>query len=143
MTRRTTARDLKIKAMVLKRIPVKTIASRFKLHPNTVRGILTNLVAAGELVRIPNTNPALYSDPHAGATEQIVEDGGYVQCDDMPYMDCLPPTGHLPLGFVNRHIRGFISMSIRKKGDFSNVSYKGLFCGYWDPPKSGGRGQTL
>ena len=144
MTRRKDIkkREREIKELILERCPVKKIAGKLGLHENTIRNTLTDLVNRGELIRIPNTNPALYSDPRPRVTEEIVVEDGYVD-RDVPYLDCLPPRGRLPLGYVNRHISGFIGMKIRCIGDFEPVALDRIRSAYWTSPESGGNGQTL
>ena len=68
--------------------------------------------------------------------------GGYAGSGGV--MDSLPPSGVLPLGWVNHHISGFVSFRVRKAGTFGDVPDPRIgFCGYWEGPSSGGTGQTL
>ena len=121
-----TKRNERIKGMVLERVPIKRIASMFGLHPNSVRAVIDKLVRSGELVRIHNTSPAVYTDPRArvtptdGGREETVPRGGYAGSDG-PIMDRLPESGRLPQGWVNHHISGFVAFKVRKAGTFDDV----------------------
>ncbi len=101
MTRRKTItkRNENIRKMVLDRVPIKTIASRYKIHQNSVRAIITNLVNAGLLMRVPNTSPAIYVDPHARVTityarpSEIVSDEPIVENNEPPCSTASPRRG--------------------------------------------------
>ncbi len=141
-------RNERIRELVLERVPIKSIASMFGLHPNSVRAVIEKLVRSGQLVRIHDTSPAVYADPCArvtpkdGAREGTVPRGGYAGSGGV--MDCLPPSGRLPQGWVNHHISGYVSFRVRKAGTFGDVPDPRIgFCGYWEAPRSGGNCQTL
>ena len=142
-------RDAKIRDLAIAKTPIRKIASIVEMTPDGVRKILNKMVSRGELVRIPNTSPAIYEDPrtrvtsiNGGEPKSIVDDG-YVEMD-VPLMSCLPGSGALPLGWVNRHISGHIAFTVRKKGSFDSVPCgDGVgYCGFWDKPKPAGNGQT-
>ena len=124
------------------------IATIMGLPPTTVRGILGNLVAKGELVRVPNSSPALYTDPRArvSLTEAGKSESAHnepIVKNNVPLFDALPDSGRLPLGFVNRHLSGFIAFKVRVRGTFDEVIEPGSGpCGKWSEPASGGKGQT-
>ncbi|MBR6038756.1 MAG: hypothetical protein IKP53_08565 [Candidatus Methanomethylophilaceae archaeon] len=150
MTRRKVpaARAKKVKKLILKRTPVNEIASLLKISPSSVRNAITALIVGKEIVRVPNTNPTLYTDPHArvfltdAEEDEIVTNGPSVKING-PLLDALPDDARLPLGFVNRHLAGYISFKVRAKGSFDDIpDPMGGYCGYWDEPTSGGKGQT-
>jgi len=140
---RIVKRNEKIRRMLLKCYPMSTIAKFTKISVTRVRQIRDDFIATGQLMAVPHTKPILYIDPHAHAlgTEFADKDGGAE--NNGAVRDSLPASGRLPLGMTNAHISGRISMTVRKKGDFSDI--KGpdnLYVGYWDKAGSGGKGKT-
>ncbi len=151
---RRTKRDAKIKQYLLGGYTLASIAKFTKISPTRVGQIRNLLLESGELVEIPHTNPRVYADPHAHAlgSELLENDGGVEmngltrdgsQVRDVSHIrDSLPPNGRLPMGMVNAHISGRISMTVRKKGDFKDIQgTNGLYMGYWETESSGGRGK--
>ena len=151
---RRTKRDAKIKQYLLGGYTLASIAKFTKISPTRVGQIRNLLLESGELVEIPHTNPRAYVDPHAHAlgSELLENDGGVEmngltrdgsQVRDVSHIrDSLPPNGRLPMGMVNAHISGRISMTVRKKGDFKDIQgTNGLYMGYWETESSGGRGK--
>ena len=130
---RRTKRDAKIKQYLLGGYTLASIAKFTKISPTRVGQIRNLLLESGELVEIPHTNPRAYVDPHAHAlgSELLENDGGVEmngltrdgsQVRDVSHIrDSLPPNGRLPMGMVNAHISGRISMTVRKKGDFKDI----------------------
>ncbi len=142
-------RNTRIRELVLEHVPIRRIASIFGMHPNSVRAVIEKFVRTGELVRVHDTNPAIYLDPRARVPSTVaagdgdVGDGGYAGSDG-PIMDCLPESGRLPQGWVNHHLSGFVAFKVRAAGTFDPVPDPRIgFCGYWEEPTSGGNGQTL
>ena len=142
-------RNRRIRELVLEHVPIRRIASIFGMHPNSVRAVIEKFVRTGELVRVHDTNPAIYLDPRARVPSTVaagggdVGDGGYAGSDG-PVMDRLPESGKLPRGWVNHHLSGFVAFKVRAAGTFDPVPDPRIgFCGYWEEPTSGGNGQTL
>lgn len=151
---RRTKRDAEIKQYLLRGYTLASIAKFTKISPTRVGQIRNLLLESGELVKIPDTNPRVYVDPHAHALgSELLENDGSVetngltrdgpQARDVSYIrDSLPPNGRLPMGMVNAHISGRISMTVRKKGDFKDIQgTNDLYIGYWETESSGGKGK--
>ena len=142
---RNVKRNGRIKRMLLDCYPITTIAKFTKLSPTRVRQIKDGFLADGELMAVPHTKPVLYIDPHAHAvgSEFSDNDGGAVSDGPGYIKDSIPECGRLPMGMVNAHVSGRISMTVRVKGDFKDIrGPNGLYVGYWDEPTSGGKGKT-
>lgn len=146
---RSIKRNQRIRKMLLDGYPVSAIARFTRISETRVRQIRDLFIDSGELMAVPHTKPIIYIDPHAHALgEEFSKNDGGAENNgptrvSSPVRDSLPPNGRLPFGMTNGHISGRISMTVRKKGDFSDVrGPDGLYVGYWDKPGSGGKGKT-
>ena len=147
-----TKRNEKIRELAAEGYTRPQIARIVKLHPNTVGSVLRAYIARGELMVVADSNPKVYYDPHVHAigadVQESNENGGNVEniatLVSRGWAESRP-RGGLPKGWVNMHISGMaITMKIRKTGSFEDVPSPGKgYCGYWDPPKSAGKGMTL
>ena len=145
---RKTKRDEKIKKMLVECYPITQIARFCKISPTRVRQIKDSFLASGELMAVPHTKPVIYIDPRAHAlgaefsdNDRGAERNGLTR-EPSYVRDSLPPNGRLPLGMINAHIKGRISMTVRKKGQMKDIKGPdGLYVGYWDEPTSGGKGK--
>ena len=136
-------RAAKIKELALSGYTVPAIARRLRIKPQSVREILNVLVHKLELVRVPNSNPAVFRDPHAQTIKKMDQNGPIDVFDGgEPIQDYLPEGADVPLGFVNCHISGYVGGQVRKKGRFDNIIRDGKPLGIWVGPESGGKGQT-
>ncbi len=138
-------RNGRIKDLAIAGTPVKKIASLFNMSPSRVRAVLNDMVSRGVLIRIPNSSPAVYEDPRprviitngedqeTGVTEGFGENSEYV-------LPCLPSSGTLPLGWVNKHLSGFVKFDVRRRGAFDKVPVDGAKPGEWGEPKRAGDG---
>ena len=145
---RKTERNADIKRMLTECYPITQIARFCRISPTRVRQIKDSLLASGELMAVPHTKPVIYVDPRAYAVDKDLseKDGGAERnglTREPSYVrDSLPPNGRLPLGMVNAHITGRISMTVRKKGQMKDIKGPdGLYVGYSDEPTSGGKGK--
>ena len=146
---KTAKRDQEIKRMLIECYPVSAIARFSHVSDTRVRQIRDRFVASGEIMAVPHTKPIIYVDPHACAlgTEFADNDGGAenngLTRGNTGVRDSLPPNGWLPLGMVNGHVCGRISLTVRRKGTYDDVrGPDGFYIGYWDKPGSGGRGKV-
>ena len=119
------------------------IARRLRIKPQTVREVLHVLCDKMELVRVPNSNPMVFTDPHARPIKELDRNGPIDVFDGSePIQDYLPEGAELPPGFVNVHISGYVSGTVRRKGRFENIFRDGKPIGVWTGPQNGGKGQT-
>ncbi len=146
---KTVKRNGEIKRMLLEGIPLSFIARLKEISPTRAGQIRDMFLASGELMEVPSSKPRAYIDPraHALGTELAENDGGAenngLPRDSTGVRDSLPPNGKLPFGMVNAHVSGRIRMTVLKKGNFDDVKGKdGLYIGYWDEARSGGKGKT-
>ena len=135
-----------VKKYILERRSVDEIANRLNKHPNSIRNILNSMVERGELVRVPNSNPAFYVDPLVSMDPVEPDDTILKRSDLDPIFDTYDKSRSLPLGYVNRHLNGHIAFkTIRAKGDMNpvpSVEDKRIIVGKWGPKKSGGNGKS-
>lgn len=140
---RNVKRDQRIKRMLLECYPITTIARFTNLSATRVRQIKDMFIADGEIMAVPHTKPVIYIDPHAHALGSELPDNGGGAESNGYIRDSIPECGRLPLGMVNAHISGRVSMTVRAKGSFADIKGPdGLAVGYWDKPTSGGKGKT-
>lgn len=136
-------RSKRIKDLALKGYTARLIARKLRISPGAVYSILNVLTHTGELVRVPNSNPSVYTDPHAHPIMKIGENDGEVVIFDEPIQDYLPEGMDLPSNYVNCHISGFIHGNVRKKGEFVTVCKDGKPIVSWEGPKPAGKGLTM
>ena len=136
-------RTKRIRELVLKGYTARYIARKLKISVGAVYSILNVLTHTGDLVRVPNSSPAVYTDPHAHPIMQIGTNEGEVVIFDEPIQDYLPEGAELPSGYVNCHISGFIFGNVRVKGEFVTVYKDDKPVVSWEGPKAAGKGLTM
>ena len=140
-------RNDRIKDLAIAGTPIKKIASLFNMSPSRVRAVLNDMVSRGVLIRIPNSSPAIYEDPRPrvtltnGEDQETGENEGFDENNEY-ILPCLPSSGTLPLGWVNKHLSGFVKFDVRRKGTFDKVPVDRAKPGEWGDPKMAGKGQT-
>ena len=140
-------RNDKIRELAVEGTPIRQIASIVNMTPSGVRGILNDMVSRGVLIRIPNSSPAIYEDPRPRVTitngddPEICANEGFDENNEY-ILPSLPASGTLPLGWVNKHLSGFIRFDVKRKGTFDKVPVNGAKPGKWGEPKMAGKGQT-
>ncbi|MBR4225749.1 MAG: hypothetical protein IKR86_03045, partial [Candidatus Methanomethylophilaceae archaeon] len=136
-------RNDKIRELATKGTPIRKIASIVNMTPSGVRGILNDMVSRGVLIRIPNSSPAVYEDPRPrvtltnGEDQKICATEGFGEISEY-ILPSLPASGTLPLGWVNKHLSGFVKFDVRRKGTFDKVPVDRAKPGEWGDPKMAG-----
>ena len=150
-----TARERKVKALLLSGHSRHAIASKLRISKSTVYDIVADLEHYGEIRAIPGTkNPVVYEDPNyrpfipptEGCSEKSGNNGRAVQnngpsgnCDELPEVDLkgICTGNRCPDGYVTAHMSGGIRFTkVRKTGTYDPIrDIHGNIIGIWDPEK--------
>ena len=148
-----TAKERKVKALLLSGHSRHAIASKLRIPKSTVYDIVADLEHYGEVRAIPGTrNPVVYEDPNpepiipltGGCSEDSGNDGRADQNDgptgnDLPDIDLngVYVGPKCPDGYVTAHMSGGIRfMKVRKTGSYDPIrNVHGRIVCLWEPEK--------